>query len=164
MLFPAPADVVFAMLSDEAYVRRKAEAMGALEHDVTVTGLSSGGARIRLVRTLPSVVPDFVRPFVGETIDVEQTEEWAGPGPDGSRQGELKARISAAPVTLTGSMSLLPADDGATIHRVQATVKARVPFIGGRIEHAISEVILLAARKEEEVGASWLAGHRGPGG
>jgi hypothetical protein len=159
VLFPAAVDTVFAMLSDEDYVRRKAEAMGALEHDVTVEPLASGGARIRLLRTLPSVVPDFVRPLVGETIDVVQTEDWHGARPDGSRLGEMRAQISNAPVSLSGGMSLLPTNDG-TIHRLDATIKARIPFVGGRIEQGIGEVILLAARKEEEVGARWLAGHR----
>jgi hypothetical protein len=162
VLFPAPADVVFAMLSDSDYVSRKATAMGALEHDVTVTDLGGGRRRIRLERTLPSVVPDFVKPLVGPTIEVVQTEDWSAAGPDGSRRADLRAQISAAPVALSGDMSLQPTDDGTTIHRVQMNVRARIPFLGGRIENAIGEVLLMAARKEEEVGAAWLA-ERGRG-
>jgi hypothetical protein len=160
VLFPAPADVVFAMLSDEQYVNRKASAMHALEHDATVSDLGGGRTRIRLRRTLPSVVPDFVKPLVGQTIEVVQTEDWGAENPDGSRRGDLRAQISGAPVALSGQMSLLPTEDGATIHRVDVTVRARVPFLGGRIENAVSEVLLMAARKEEEVGAAWLAERR----
>jgi hypothetical protein len=161
VLFPATVEEVFTMLSDEAYVRTKAEAMGALEHDVTVRALTTGGARIRLERTLPSMVPDFVRPLVGETIEVVQTEEWQPARTDGSRHGELQARISNAPVSLSGDIALVPADEGTTIHRIHVDVRAKVPFVGARIERAISEVLLMAARKEEEVGARWLAGDRG---
>jgi hypothetical protein len=160
VLFPATPDTVFTMLADEAYVSRKATAMGALEHDVSVSDLGQGRTRIRLLRTLPSVVPDFVKPLVGPTIDVEQIEDWEAPRPDGSRTGELRARIGGAPVSLGGTMSLQPTDDGTTIHRVAVTVRAKVPFVGGRIEASIGDVLLMAARKEEEVGAAWLAGHR----
>jgi hypothetical protein len=160
VLFPAPADVVFEMLSDEQYVSRKATAMKALEHDVSIEDLGGGRTRIRLERTLPSVVPDFVKPLVGPSIMVVQTEDWEPAGRDGSRQGELSAKISNAPVSLHGHLSLQPTDDGTTIHRVEVTVRARVPFVGGRIESSIGEVLLLAARKEEEVGAAWLAERR----
>jgi hypothetical protein len=159
VLFPADVDVVVRMLEDEAYISRKATAMGALEHDVTVTDLGGGRTRIRLQRTLPSVVPDFVKPLVGPTIEVVQTEDWGPARPDGSRTGDLRAQIGGAPVALSGSMSLHPTDDGATLHRVEVTVRAKVPFVGGRIEKSIGEVLVLAARKEEEVGAAWLAEH-----
>jgi uncharacterized protein YndB with AHSA1/START domain len=160
VLFPAPADVVFEMLSDSDYVSRKATAMGALEHDVTVVDLGSGRTRIRLQRTLPSVVPDFVKPLVGPTIEVVQTEDWTAPGSDGARRADLRAQISAAPVSLSGQMTLQPTEDGTTIHRVEVTVRAKVPFLGGKIERAIGEVLVLAARKEEQVGAAWLAERR----
>ncbi|MGA7687842.1 MAG: DUF2505 domain-containing protein [Jiangellales bacterium] len=155
VVFPADADAVFAMLTDEQYVMRKATAMGALEHDVSVTPLAGGGARIRLERTLPAMVPDFVRPLVGDTIRVVQTEDWGPARPDGARTGRMTATISAAPVNLSGELTLEPSD-GSSIHRIEADVRAKVPFVGAKIEKAIGEVILLAARKEEQVGAAWL--------
>lgn len=156
VVFHADPRTVFEMLADEEYVSRKAQAMGALEHDVVVQRHSSGGARIQLQRTLPSVVPEFVRPLVGSTLEVVQTEEWAAAGSDGGRRGDLRAQIANAPVRLSGSLLLLPSDEASTIHRVDVDVRAKVPFLGGRIEHAIGEVLLMAARKEEEVGAAWL--------
>jgi hypothetical protein len=158
VVFPALPAVVFEMMTDETYVSRKAEAMGALEHDVTVTRLPDGGAQIRLQRTLPAVVPDFVRPLVGETIEVVQTEKWAAAGPNGDRHGRLSASISNAPVRLNGTVTLGTNSPHSSIHRVDVDVKARVPLLGGKIERAIGEVILLAARKEEEVGGQWLTG------
>jgi hypothetical protein len=160
VVFPAEADVVFAMMTDEEYVRVKAEAMGALEHDVTVELLPTGGALIRLHRTLPAIVPEFVRPLVGETIEVRQTEDWAPARPDGGRSGRLTAEISNAPVRLSGVLSLDPNGEHGSVHRVDLDVKAKLPFIGGRIEKAIGEVVLMAARKEEEVGGRWLSAQR----
>lgn len=156
-MYQAEADLVFEMMTDQEYVSRKATAMGALEHDVTVSLLPSGGAVIRLERTLPAMVPDFVRPLVGQTIEVAQTDEWGAAAADGSRRGRLTAEISRAPVTLAGEVSLDPNGAHGCIHRVDVEAKARVPFVGARIEKAIGELILLAARKEEQVGGQWLA-------
>lgn len=157
VVFPAAADVVFDMMTDEQYVRLKAEAMGALEHDVEVAVGADGRAMIRLQRTLPAIVPEFVRPFVGETIEVVQTEHWDPARPDGSRRGRLTAQISNAPVRLNGNLSLDPNGRSGSVHRVDADVKAKVPFVGGKIEKAIGDVILMAARKEEQVGGQWLS-------
>lgn len=156
-MYQAKADVVFAMMTDEDYVSRKATAMGALEHDVTVSTQPSGGAVIRLHRTMPAIVPDFVRPLVGQTIEVVQTDEWNEAAADGSRRGRLTATINKAPVTLSGEISLEPNGDRGCVHRVDVEAKAKVPFVGARIEKAIGELILMAARKEEQVGGQWLA-------
>lgn len=156
VVFPADPGVVFEMMTDEDYVSRKAKAMGALEHDVSVTRLATGGAEITLQRTLPAVVPDFVRPLVGETIEVVQTDHWSAAASDGQRTGTLTASIANAPVRLGGSIVLAGNGVRSAIHRVDVDVKAKVPFLGGRIEKAIGDVILMAARKEEEVGAAWL--------
>jgi hypothetical protein len=145
------------MMTDEGYVSRKATAMGALEHDVVVTRLAAGAAEITLARTLPAVVPDFVRPLVGETIEVVQTEHWGAADTDGARFGTLTAAISHAPVQLRGEITLTNTGARSALHRVDVDVRARVPLLGGRIEKSIGEVILMAARKEEEVGALWLA-------
>jgi hypothetical protein len=157
VVYQADADVVFAMMTDQEYVSRKATAMGALEHDVTVSVLPTGGAVIRLQRTMPAMVPDFVRPLVGQTIDVVQTDEWGAAVADGSRSGRLTAQISKAPVTLSGEVLLEPNGERGCVHRVSVEAKAKVPFVGAKIEKAIGELILMAARKEEQVGGQWLA-------
>jgi hypothetical protein len=63
-------------------------------------------------------------------------------------------------VQLRGEIALTSTGASSALHRVDVNVKARVPLLGGRIERSIGEVILMAARKEEEVGARWLADMR----
>jgi hypothetical protein len=133
--------------------------MGALEHDVSVTPLDGGGARISLERTLPAMVPDFVRPLVGDTIRRSADRGLARGSP-----GRVAPRGDAGPDLQRAGLAVrrhvAAADQRRHDPRLDATIKARIPFVGGRIEQGIGEVILLAARKEEEVGARWLAGHR----
>jgi hypothetical protein len=43
---------------------------------------------------------------------------------------------------------------------VDAKVKASIPLVGSRIEKAVHDAVVHAARVEERVGRAWLAGDR----
>ena len=74
---------VFAMFTDEAYLARKAGATGAVRHEASVTRLGDQ-VTVRLLRVMPPDVPDLLRSFVGETIDLDQTDVWQPASSDGS--------------------------------------------------------------------------------
>lgn len=155
--FPADLETVFAMLSDPGYVSKKAEAMFAISHEVDVEPRDDGGVTISLERTLPAKVPDAVRRIVGDTITVRQVDAWGPPAANGSREATLDATIEKAPSTIHGSMHLTERSATETHLRVQAKINGNVPFIGKKIEKAAGEIIVKAARKEEQVGREWLA-------
>ncbi|MFW6091996.1 MAG: DUF2505 domain-containing protein [Actinomycetota bacterium] len=153
--FDADPAAVFAMLTDEDYIARKVRAANAIGHDVTVTR-TGDEVTIRLLRRMPPDVPDFLRRFVGETIDLDQTDMWRAAASDGTRHGTIAIDMVGKPVTLRGTMRL-ERDGEATVTTVDATIKASVPLVGGKIEHALRDGLLVAARREEEVGRAWLA-------
>ncbi|HSK26716.1 MAG TPA: DUF2505 domain-containing protein [Jiangellales bacterium] len=158
LTYDAPPDEVFAMLTDDEFVARKAQATGALSYVIDITD-DTHRVTVELRRVMPPVVPDYVRRFVGDTVDIDQTDVWEPPV-DGTRKGTFTAKIAGAPVSMTGTLTLRPGAAGHSVEVVEADVKAGVPFIGGKIEKAVGEAVLLAARKEEEVGRDWLAGRR----
>lgn len=153
--FDADPVTVFTMLTDEAYISRKTTAAKALRHEVSV---SRQGDRvtIQLTRVMPPDVPDFVRRFVGETIDIKQTDLWEPAAADGSRTGSISLDMVGAPVTCTGSMSLT-GNGGGSVVSIKGTVKASVPLFGGKIEQAVHQGLTEAAKIEERVGRAWLA-------
>lgn len=154
--FPADPGTVFEMLVDPDYVGRKALAANAIRHEVSVQR-DGDSATIWLLRVMPPDVPDFVRRFVGETIDLEQTDVWEPAAADGSRDGTISIDMRDAPVRLRGTMRLKP--EGAdTVSHLSGTIKASIPLVGGRVESAVHDALLSAARREEEVGRQWLAG------
>lgn len=157
--YPATPDEVFAMLSDETFVARKAAATGALSHEADVDE-ADGRVTVHLRRVMPPHVPDFVRRFVGDTVDLEQVDVWEPAGTDGTRRGTFTVKIAGAPVSVNGTLRLAPGDSG-TVETVEATVKASIPFVGGKVEQSVHDAVLLAARKENEVGKDWLAGSGG---
>lgn len=154
--FDADPATVFAMLTDEEYLGRKAKAANAMRHESTVTR-AGDQVTIRLLRVMPPDVPDFVRKFVGDTIDLDQTDVWEPAAPDGSRHGIISIDMVGAPVTLRGTMRLEP-DGSGTVTTIEGKIKASVPFVGGRIEQAVHGGLIEAAMREEQVGRAWLAG------
>lgn len=156
--FPADPYAVFGMLTDEAFVAKKATAAKALRHEVSVHR-DDDRVTIDLVRVMPPDVPDFVRRFVGETIDIKQTDVWEPAAPDGSRHGSISLEMVGLPVTCTGTMRLV-ASGNVTVVTIAGSIKAAVPLFGGKIEEAVHQGLTEAAKIEEQVGQQWLSGAR----
>jgi hypothetical protein len=136
--YDADPVTVFAMLTDEAFLARKAHATGAVRHRASVTR-DGDRVTVRLLRVMPPEVPDFVRRLVGETIDLDQVDIWEPAARDGSRTGSIRIVMAGAPVTLTGGMSLVGA---------------------GSSSAATDDALVRAVRVEESVGRAWLAEER----
>jgi uncharacterized protein YndB with AHSA1/START domain len=157
--YDADPTAVFAMLTDEAFLARKAQATGALRHEGSVDR-DGDRVTVRLLRVMPPEVPDFVRRFVGDSIDLDQTDVWEPAAADGSRTGSIRISMGGAPVQLTGSMRLTPTGTGSQAS-IDAEIKAAIPLFGGKIEKAVHDALLQAVRMEETVGQAWLDGNRG---
>lgn len=158
--YAAEPAVVYAMLTDEAFLRRRAEAAHALRHDVSVEP-AGAGHRTRLHQFLPAEVPDFVRKLVGDQIEINEVITWGAAGPDGSRSGEVRVDVASAPVTLRGTIQLVPDPaGGATRQILDAKLKASVPLVGKKIEEAAAPAVAAGLTGMEELGQDWLAEHR----
>jgi hypothetical protein len=147
---------VFAMICDVTFQERKCVASGALQHEVEIEQYEDGGAVVTTHRTLPTDdVPDFVRSFVGQTLQVTQTDDWTSPQPDGGRSGTAVVEIAGAPVRFTADLHLEP-DGSGTRQSVAGELKASVPLVGGRVEKAAKPAIMAAIRAEQRTSDAWL--------
>ncbi|HEY8458305.1 MAG TPA: DUF2505 domain-containing protein [Actinopolymorphaceae bacterium] len=157
--YRADVPAVYQMLTDQDFVRRRVEASHALRHKVTIEP-DGGGCRTRTHQVLPAEVPDFVKKFVGDEIQLDEVVTWQAPDADGSRQGRLQVDVVGAPVTLRGTIRLVPdRDSGGTGTRqlIDAELKASVPLIGRKIEEAAAPAVLAGFDVMERVGNAWLA-------
>ncbi|HLR96610.1 MAG TPA: DUF2505 domain-containing protein [Jiangellaceae bacterium] len=158
--FDAAPGEVFAMLTDEGFLERKAQATYALSQESTVTR-DGDTATVKQMRELSGEeLPDYARKFVGDRLKLHQTDQWRESATDGSRPGTISVRISGAPVTLDGTTSLTLVGDGTEYH-LWGRIKASVPFVGGKIEQTVHDALLSAVRTEEAAGQRWLAEQRG---
>ena len=64
--------------------------------------------------------------------------------------------MGTAPIGLIGTIRLDPIAEGTQV-TVDGELKARVPFIGGKVEEAAAPSALAGIRKEHKVGIAWLA-------
>ena len=101
-------------------------------------------------------MPDFVRKFVGETIELVQSETWAAHDGSGTRRAELTLEAVGQPVSMTGSIVIEETTEGVR-EVVHGQLRAAVPFFGGKIESELAKGIVSAARAEERTGRDWLA-------
>jgi hypothetical protein len=134
----------------------KCKATGALSHTVSIT---TQGERTLIVTTreLPSDrFPHFVKSMVGDTLHVTETQDWGRSDADRTRLGLLTVDIAGAPVHLHGTLALAPGGPGS-VEVIEGNLKARIPFLGGRVEEAAAPAVQSAIRVEGETGATWLA-------
>jgi hypothetical protein len=157
--YAADPQTVFEMLTHKGFIQKRAEAAHAIRHEVTVERLG-GGCRTRAQQTLPAEVPDFVRRLVGQHIELDEVITWGEPASDGSRRGDLQVSVTNAPVSLKGTIQLVPSSDGTTRQIVDAELKASVPLIGRKIEEAAAPAVLAGLDGMEELGRTWLSGTR----
>ncbi len=147
---PADPEHAFTLLSDPAYVEEVATGTGGHDVEVSVEPTDDGGATIVSARTLPAEVPSYAKPLVGEHVRLTETRTFGPAAADGSRDGTLAVSFGSAPVGITGTLRLQAGGMGTEV-LVELSVKAGVPFVGGKIEKFSAEQIERALGKEEQI-------------
>lgn len=157
----ASPEQVFEMICSADYQELKCERSGALEHEVAIE-VEDDARTVVTRRRLPTKgFPDFARKFVGESVDVIETQVWGlTADADGGRTASLHVEIPRTPVSMTGSLSLAAAGEG-TEHTLEGDLRAAVPFVGSKIEAAVAPVLAKALRLEATLSAEWFEQGRG---
>jgi hypothetical protein len=155
--YAADPDEVFEMMTDEEFIEAKCQAQHATSYSASVH-VSTSGTTAVANRELPTQgFPEFLTSLVGRSIHVVETVQWAQASANGTRRATLTVTMGTAPIGITGTITLEPGGAG-TVVRYEAHLKAKVPFIGGKIERAAKPTLLSAMNKERETAAWWLEG------
>jgi hypothetical protein len=151
----ATTEQVYALIVDPAFRAKVCEDTQALDYDVDIDIHDDGGATVIVNRTVPADLPDFVKKFVGETIQLYQSEDWSPPNDAGARTADIRLEVKGQPVTMSGAIYLEAVADGAQ-QRVEATLKVSIPFLGKTVEPEVVKGVLAGLRQEERTGRAWL--------
>jgi hypothetical protein len=157
-----PAEKVFAAMTDPEYLRARLRELGGpgsglLEHDA-----NPEGARYRLKQGLSeSDLPPIVGKVMNGDLSIERTETLRRISP-GSYGGDVDVKISGAPASAAGTMSL--ADEGSgdgagSLFEVHADVTVKVPLVGGKIEEIVAEQVRRLLEAETAFTVRWLGSH-----
>lgn len=145
--FAATPEQVYAVIADPAYQDEKA-ANGTLPGSSSTVTPDGEGVRIDTVRVLSSDgLPGFARSVVGDQLTVEESQVWHAAGADGGRFADVEVRVGGAPIVMTGRLALTPTGEG-TEQTVDGDLKARIPFLGAKVEEAAAPAITDAIEAE----------------
>jgi hypothetical protein len=154
--YAAGPDAVLAVLTDEAFLRERAAALGAEVQDVQSAPAGAGHrTTVRLLSSTAGIPPVFAR-FVGGEVAVVDQQTWTPDGTAGHRADvDVQATIFGRAAGVTGERRLLAVDGGT---RSTMTGEARVdaPLIGRQAEAAVRELAMVVLRREHEVLERWL--------
>jgi len=151
LTYDAPMAEVDAMLMDGVFRERVCDAQGAISKAVTITEDDSGViVHIDQVQ-LAEGIPGFARKFVGDEINLVQTESWF----DGEN-ARVEVLIPGKPGEMTGTINLSESG-GVTTETIEMTVKVNIPLVGGKIENLIADLLRKALKAENVVGRDYLS-------
>ena len=154
MTYDASLAEVAAMLADPEFRRTVCERQGVIRSEVSVEPRGDS-TEVRIEQVQPAVgIPSFARKFVGDEIQIVQTESWGS-----ADRADVTVTIPGKPGDMTGHAVLAESGDRTT-ETVDLTVKVGIPIVGGKLEGLIADLLLKALRTEERVGHEWLARER----
>lgn len=147
---------VYALITDAGFREEASVAQHALDQKVTVEDNGEGDT-VKVERTMPAELPDFIKKITGDTVKVRQTEAWTGPDADGNRTAQATVEILGQPASFKGTSHLRGTADGTEL-TLEGEVKVNLPIIGRKIEPEIAKAIIKALNSEVALGIEKLDG------
>lgn len=150
LTYDASLEAVGAMLDDPTFREQVCDAQGAITKTVT---FSEDGEVQQVVidQVQPAEgIPGFARKFVGEEIQLVQTERWRD-----AENADVEVVIPGKPGQMTGTVSLSESG-GTTTEHVEMVIQVNIPLVGGKIENLIADLLRKALTAENAVGRDYL--------
>jgi len=144
--YAAAPDVVLGLLTDEAFLRDRAAAIGAELEELTVTGTDT---TVRFAAPTAGIPPVFAR-FVGSSVSVVERTSWVPEGRGARGALDVRAEVFGRTVRVDGDRRLEPAGEG-TRSTLTGDAKVNAPLIGRQAEAAVEELVRSVLRREEEL-------------
>jgi len=158
IVYPFPPDAVHRMQTDQACREEACRESRAVEYAVMIKS-EGGNDVVQVDRKMAADIPDFVRRFTGDHVNVRQIETWpATPDARGGRVGKVRVTIKGQPASMDATITVTP-DGARTRAELKGEVKVNVPLIGRKIEPEIARAILGALHVDQRVGIAWLEAH-----
>jgi len=136
-------DTVFAKVSDGEHLRRRSEASGHL--NIQLSSSSAGGVvEIRLERDIESSIPSFAKRFINPVNHVVDVIRWRDV--DGVKKGTYDVTVSSR-IRVRGEMTL-EADGDGCLYTDTCTPSVDMPLIGKKISKLVSEETVKAIKED----------------
>ena len=155
--YEGSVEQVHRAFSDQAYWLERLADSGA--DQATLDSMTVGGdgsidvvtTQVLRVDRLPAMVTQF---HPGDLAIVRE-EAWS-PIRDGRAIADVTGAIPGAPVTLSGTAVLAPADNDGSRLEFTATVEVRIPLVGGKVENFIGSQLVELLIAEQRFTTAWI--------
>jgi Protein of unknown function (DUF2505) len=150
LTYDASLTEVGEMLMDAAFREQVCDAQLALRKSVSV-GQDGGGMKVvvDMVQAAEGI-PGFARKFVGDEIQLVQTEYWSD-----IETARVEVVIPGKPGRMNGTVTVRESG-GTTTETVHMEIRVGIPLVGGKIESLIADLLRKALRVENAVGRQYL--------
>jgi Protein of unknown function (DUF2505) len=150
LTYDAPLTDVGEMLMETAFREQVCDAQGAIRRTVTI-GPDGAGTKVVIDAVqLAQGIPSFAQRFVGDEIQLVQTERWSD-----VENGRVEVVIPGKPGQMSGTIRLRESG-GTTTETVEMEIRVGIPLVGGKIESLIADLLRKALRAENHVGRQYL--------
>ena len=152
----AGVDELFAALTSDAFVQRRAERFGDGATVVRREPRPDGGLLLAVARELPDGAPGYLARLLPKDGRVVQTDDWGPADGDGVRSGTWQVELPGAPARLGGSLRVEPVGR-VTRYLRDGEVTVSVPLVGGKAERFIAEMVMRLGQRESDLLLELLA-------
>lgn len=132
-----PIEKVMEVFRDPDFYLDKFEGVGARNVEVLASSDEEGVFAIETQREVPLDVPAALKTLLGSWTIVIQNEEWVE-GEDGEYLNELEINSEGVPAIITGSMTLVPTDQGC-VNEVVMEIDCGIPLVGRKLERFVAD-------------------------
>lgn len=151
---PRSPESTAAMYADPRYAEVRGEALHARSARSEISGDPAGTFTVVTTLEMPTDrVPDMVKPFVGSSVTVTETQCWQAPSADGSRTGTMQLDVLGTPAGLTGELSMAGQEQTTVV--IDGELKARIPLLGAKLEKAALPYVAQVLRVEERAARTY---------
>lgn len=158
--YAAPPDVVFRMMTDPDVLTAKYEALGHDDVRITEHEVVDDAVTVGSKRRVPMDVPGFAKRFLSPMNTVEQRDVWEAPDADGVRSGTWQVIAAGVPVTVGGTLRIVPGTKRTTAVEIVGQVTSSVPLVGGKLAGFVAGDVQRTLAAEEAFNDEHLANRK----
>ncbi len=158
--YEGSVEQVHRAFGDERYWLARLADSGADETSLDALNVTAdSGIDVVTTQVLRSDrLPGLVSQFHRGDLSIRREEHWQ-PIRDGRSSGAVTGTIPGAPVSLSGTATLVGTDGGSRLS-VHITVEVKVPLVGGKIESFIGSQLTDLLIAEQRFTSVWITEHR----
>ncbi len=147
----ATLDQVAAMLGDPAFREAVSDDQRVLRRTVQIS--ASGDTKVVAIEQVQATsgVPGFAKKIVGDETTIQTEENWSSPN-----TATVAIKIPGKPGEMNGTIVLAESAAGV-VETFDLAISVGIPFVGGKLESLLADLMLAALKKENQTGQAWLA-------